>query len=465
MSDIIYPTLDLFLYDLRNGLGDSQKEIGNNRETFQTKLPKDVQQNLFELDTDFDAEYVRLLASETSDFAGGSKPFLMKGYYYPVRIGDTYGLLLDCSVDNKTEAQTVSCIAALKKEILEVQLNNQTPSIGQTWMISGQLPSAATKTTEEIEQVAKTCYNSLMPDSKWEHDLEGKGEFLGATIFELWRYRLLMKEENKNPANIQSIQDNQHVFIVLYPDEETAKKGAAFYDDWLRLFCYRNKILWAYGQSRLLKQSSGLNFIKIQSSLQFLKPEQPKLPDFKKLQKTLQQVQDTLTAYIIQLNELDFQTLTIDINLSNYAKRLDTIDKKAGEKLEFLRKFSEIGSKKYLLQVQKDSENLQLGLRLQEDLIIAIRSRVEVEKAERESIFQNSVAIVGVGLGATSILAALPGFQEIAKNDTLKSGLSNYMPVPDAWLTLTVALIYSAGSALIFGTLTGIIIWLRQRFR
>jgi hypothetical protein len=39
MNDIIYPTLDLFLYDLRNGLGESQDEINNNQADSQKKFP------------------------------------------------------------------------------------------------------------------------------------------------------------------------------------------------------------------------------------------------------------------------------------------------------------------------------------------------------------------------------------------------------------------------------------------
>jgi hypothetical protein len=37
----------------------------------------------------------------------------------------------------------------------------------------------------------------------------------------------------------------------------------------------------------------------------------------------------------IDLNRLEFQNRTIDINLSNYKKRLERIEEKAGSKLEF----------------------------------------------------------------------------------------------------------------------------------
>ena len=38
MTDLIYPNLFLFLYDLREGLGESQKDLEKNRKIFLSKL-------------------------------------------------------------------------------------------------------------------------------------------------------------------------------------------------------------------------------------------------------------------------------------------------------------------------------------------------------------------------------------------------------------------------------------------
>ncbi|MFB2979855.1 hypothetical protein [Microseira sp. BLCC-F43] len=58
-------------------------------------------------------------------------------------------------------------------------------------MISGSLPQTDAKNPEYI---AKYCYKALRHDTNWKQDLEGQGMFLGATIFELSRYRLVIKE-------------------------------------------------------------------------------------------------------------------------------------------------------------------------------------------------------------------------------------------------------------------------------
>ena len=39
MNKLIYPTLDLFIYDLREGLGENTEEIAENLEYFQRRLP------------------------------------------------------------------------------------------------------------------------------------------------------------------------------------------------------------------------------------------------------------------------------------------------------------------------------------------------------------------------------------------------------------------------------------------
>ncbi|MEJ1936239.1 hypothetical protein WDZ92_39105, partial [Nostoc sp. NIES-2111] len=81
----------------------------------------------------------------------------------------------------------------------------------------------------------------------------------------------------------------------------------------------------------------------------------------------------------------------------------------------FLTEFSKLVKDKYRLQITKDSENLERGLKLLSDTINAVRSRVEVEKAERDRNFQDFVSLLAVGWTFGSFVAALPGLGE--KND------------------------------------------------
>lgn len=105
---------------------------------------------------------------------------------------------------------------------------------------------------------------------------------------------------------------------------------------------------------------------------------------------------------------LAFQKQVIDINLTNYQTRLEIIKQKldANSQLDFLNKFSDLATKKYMVQIDKDSENMQLGFRLLEDNINAVRSRIELAKAERDRSFQEFVAVVGAGIAGVSFAPA-----------------------------------------------------------
>lgn len=116
----------------------------------------------------------------------------------------------------------------------------------------------------------------------------------------------------------------------------------------------------------------------------------------------------TMTA---ELYQLEFQSGIIEINLSNYQKSLETIQErlpaisgKAENNLSFLDKFTKLVKDKYLLQIAKDSDNLKRILKLQEDTINAVRSRVEMAKAERDRNFQDAIAILGVGRSVASFV-------------------------------------------------------------
>ncbi|MGB7444532.1 MAG: hypothetical protein WA919_25990 [Coleofasciculaceae cyanobacterium] len=433
MTDIIYPTLDLFVYDLRNALGEGHDELQKNREFFQAKLPSDTHDILFQKDTVFEDEYIELL-SKVKGFQTSNEPYPLGGYYYPVRLNDMYGLLLDCSVNNQTDAQPAESFKELKAE-LEQRLNHQPVTMGQTWMISGWLPQSEEQSPEAI---AQACYKALMPGSNWERNLEGQGQFLGATVFELSHYRIVIPEGGASPQTIPNSQENQHVIIIIYPDKETAEKSANFYHHWLRLFSYRHKILWSYAQSRLLKRAIKNRSADIEKHRQAISQHQSNYQE-EQLRDVLKRVQNNMNFYTIELYQIEFQGGIIDINLSNYQKRLETIQerlkttkKNTEDDLSFFDKFPKLVKGKYLLQIAKDSENLKRILKLQEDTINAVRSRVEVEKAERDRNFQDVIAILGVGWSVASFLPS----SEKEKEKVCKTESKSEVPFPQSLIPM-----------------------------
>ncbi len=91
MADLIYPNLFLFLYDLRESLGESPEDLEKNRQIFASKLPENLHNVLFKLDGVIETEYLELLTQRIEYFRDDIPD---EGYYYPVRLNDTYGLLI-----------------------------------------------------------------------------------------------------------------------------------------------------------------------------------------------------------------------------------------------------------------------------------------------------------------------------------------------------------------------------------
>jgi hypothetical protein len=171
------------------------------------------------------------------------------------------------------------------------------------------------------------------------------------------------------------------------------------------LFCYRHKITWAYHQSRLIKEALFNHYKKVEDNAEIIKNTQGSKVSLTRLQKLFDDIQNILNKYTINLLNLSFQKQIIDINLINYRTRLEIIKQKAGEEsdLKFLDQFSNLAEKKYLPQIAKDNENMQLGLQLLETNINALRSQIELEKSERDRDFQNLVTVVAIGISVAAL--------------------------------------------------------------
>ncbi len=364
MYKIIDPTLDLFLYDLGYGLGEDENQQKNNYNYFLAKMPKKCrlshEETLNKNNQNIESEFIELLKTkndndkETRYLLTINNNERFNGFYYPVRLlGDTYGLLVECSFKDDQIPYPLENLKTLKYHIYEILQKNyednntnngkQTieyphPTIGQTWMMSGKLPPLLYPDPEEI---AKKCYEKLIPHGNVDRDLKGKGTFLGGYIFEFWRYELQMEkvqgedEKHKPKQPIKYIPSNAHVIIALYPSAFYANPDIKqnpfdyLYEDWMRLFSYRAKIMWAYGQSRDLERRIKGKFEEIQTKLKEVRDASEERPSIKNIQEILKTVSRLQGEYEDDLIAFKFQFTTIEVNLNNYKKRLKLIRQKA----------------------------------------------------------------------------------------------------------------------------------------
>ena len=464
MTKLHYPTLDLFLYDLREGLGQTPAEIDQNRRRFQQKLPEINAEDFNQRDEQFfEPEFVQLFGEQRwHDFESETHD----GYYYPVRIADTYGLLLDCSLKNLQLDADLQWLKDLQAYV-NVKVDKQAGTLGQTWMFSAKLPNVP---LNKHEALAKQCYEALMPGANYAANKIGHNDFFGGSLFELWQYTS-PKSANKQLSDCMSVdeKENHHVIIIFYPNKAAAKKAASsLYLDWLRLLMYRHKMMWAYRQSRCLKQLLKQDFIEIQACIKKVSESSTPHLNFKALQETLRKMWEVFPRYTTKVGWLEAQCRTLEINLGNYQKRLATVAEKSGQTTLILENFAEIVRSKYSLQMQKDHAYFQQGSKLLDDSVRYIQAMVAIEEEKRERAFQGTIATWGIGLAAGAIVASVSGhFPTVVENVALQNPIGSWLLerlfIPQAWLAPSISLVLSIGAAVVAGLVTKIVIWLRRR--
>jgi len=405
---LIYPTVDLFVYDLADGIGQNEDKISQNRVQFGQKIygdkisATDLEQ-LKQAETET-AEYIELLGDKK--FAAFESP--LDGYAYPVKIGDTYAAQFDLSgkiepdADKRFAPKKIDCLKSLKQQV--ISRVNPAATIGQSWLVWGQL----TADDQDALTIAKDCYTKLelFPNAKWDRDLKATGKFSDADFYELWL----------PPGDRGKIEQNYHVLICLFPYNngqaisDISKTVAKLYVHLMRLFAFRNKVIWAYTQSRQLKTDLKDAARTIQQIVTQL-PQQVNAPkvDLKELQQSLVDALTIFSVYANYISRLEEQENTIKTNLKNYKRRLETIGKDMGndaEAFKFLSSFSDFAKQKYVWQVAADNRSLTAGLRLLENAIQTIEGIIEIERAKSDRTLNVTIGAVGMGIGISGVVAS-----------------------------------------------------------
>jgi len=432
MLKLVDPTLNLFSYTLKQGLGVGEPETRKVYVKFLDALAEQLHQKLnVSFTPEQKQKFLALQEKTVADlpFTGNLNNQQVKGRYRRWNVSDNYQLFFDGYVDGEYQAdQVIKLIESLQYLIPEPpKLEN----IGKTWMLSGWLESG---TNLEGTEFAKLVYKCL-----FEKDgvSQGSGEFLGGKVVEFWG---------------DKIEDNCQLLVILYPDEAAFRECSNFYLGWLDLLCYRHKIIWAYEKSLLLKDRLVSNYNQI---------VEMRNTSHLNLQK-LMDAMGKLSQFAIDLNYLELQYSTIKVNLEKYENKLAEIQAKAKptDDLQFLQDFCDRAKQHYPKQIQKDIDNFRPCLEILQSLTDTIRGTVEIRKAESDRNFQAVVGIVGVGLSTGGTVAsAAAGFPtEIQANHTINTAINTLVPIFEPGSGLRVILGFSILSGVAASLVTAIII-------
>ncbi|MCT7949131.1 hypothetical protein NG798_04970 [Ancylothrix sp. C2] len=411
MTDIIDPTLDLFLYHKRGAGGDEETEIAKNQANFAANFPDNVKPDFTKESTAESTEYLPLLKPSSTIPDIEDNGYKIPADYYAVLLADTYGLFYTSCLTDDTTPQDISCLQNLKK-----QVTDKSGDIGKTWMIS-----ACLQTGDNAETVAKDIYEKTFPGMRWQNKQDGK--FFNADIFEI-----------SQPPTAGKSREESHVLIILFPTAEDKAKLGKLTKTLIKLLCYRHKIIWSYQQTRECKHELQKVYQSIRNTIEGIRGKfntnELTHDQLNELEKILKTNLANLYDYGNQLNSLEMYKQTIEVNLNNYKLAVKTVSDKVGvgqNNLKFLEDFSELTEKKYSQQIDKDYASLSPGLRLLENLINTIRGIVEIEQTQINSRietqnrnFQNLVAVAGVGISTASLTATgiAPLIQQITTPPT-----------------------------------------------
>lgn len=422
---LVYPTLNLYLYDIRAGLGQNDEDIQKNRADFKRKLrliSEENQRILDHLDQETEKEYLELFDKNRVNSLPSDSNFPKHdGYYYPVRFNDSYGLLLNCSLAENQKTNDLTWLKSLQ-QLVENRVSSEKGTLGETWFFSAQLENL-----EQSEKLATKIYQKLIPDANATDNLIGKSDFLNGEIFEY----------AKN-------YDNKHHVIISFYSEETQEQE--FFSDWMRLLFYRHKITWAYNQSRQLVKLLKQGAINIQTTEQQLRNStNNKKLDSQQLQNTLNDAWSILSEYSTRLDELNDQIHTIEINLNNYQKRLNRLSEKSKSSLKVFENFHDLAEVKYYKQVQNDYKAFSPKLRRLENLINYIRASVAIREETRDRELLHTATFLGVGLAVGAIVSSV-----IEQAPLIEAA--------EGWSKFGLSLGISIGLAI----LAGFVVWWKQ---
>ncbi|MEA5467731.1 hypothetical protein [Spirulina sp. 06S082] len=389
---LIYPTIDLFLYDLRDGLGDSQEAIDRKRETFWRRLPNG-DRALVEKEEEKEGSFIELLPKKYQPL-----PDNKNGFYYPVKLNDTLALQIDYSANlqGSTQPCKIKTLAENKKFIISDR-QGKPGTLGETWLIWGQLAEI----DQNLEETAKQCY-AVFSNEPWQSDLNNRSQFKQAELFEISPFST--PSLNSHPFN--------HIVICLFPancsPQEVKTTIQTLYRELIKFFSYYHKIHWIYNQSSHVKKDLKNASRQIQETVKNL-PDRvlQKSVDLQKLQQNLTSTLTLFSVYASSLSTLEEYKYAIAVNLDNYDKSLQRLNlTNPGKTSSLFEPFRDYAREKYQPQITTDYNSASASLTLLENTIKTIEGIIQLEQTKRDRHLNKTIFVVSAGIGTASASAS-----------------------------------------------------------
>ncbi|MBD2335478.1 hypothetical protein H6G64_00535 [Calothrix sp. FACHB-156] len=342
-----------------------------------------------------------------------SNSLLIKGFAYPLRLYDSYGLWLNFRCpetdenDQRTEDVEIQIFRQLNPD--NCLLLTGSNFLGETLIITAWLSSEQDPQDQKaLKNLADDCLKAFFPNNYPIPPFARSATLFNNPIFE---YGLFSQLTNY-----------RHILVWFFQDTEADEKFNSYQEQLLDLFFFRTKVVKAFQKSREVYEDTNKYYAKIEkeiNNLQQLNDDKilsdEQLEAFSNKLKTLPKM---ALDYANLLRYLEAYQNTIAINGRNYADRLQQIRGIVkDEDISFLEKFSLENCPDFQEQIKAELGYFTHGSSLLDKAIASIRGRVEIDRTKSDRLAENkkeksdrnlqiTILAVGTGIGAGGIMAS-----------------------------------------------------------
>ncbi len=326
-----------------------------------------------------------------------SEGFPFSGRVYPVRLHDTYAADFALLPDQEQEID-VSQLSQFNPGGCLLPGHIQA-SLGQTLFLYAKPADNA----PADQSLADACVAGLLqgPDIP---PCNGRGRLFGSPIFEY-------EDATYNPL------ERRHILVWLYAHHQTLELTYRAYHVQMNLLCCRNKILFAWHQSRESNENARQLYSKLEAQISRFSPS-----DTARLRTLLTEMPADELDYARHIRNLRDHSTAINANIRNYAGSLEKIRSlslpESKDDLAFFDAFRDNARGQFLCQIRTDLSYLIPGQQLSQQLIQTIRGIVEIDtlnqlgeneksSSKRQERLEIIVASIVVMLEMATISAAI----------------------------------------------------------
>lgn len=326
--------------------------------------------------------------------------FKINANLQPFLLNDTYAVDLTLFPESPNIAIDIPQLQHFQP--LFLLPTNIQASLGQTLWIYGEVDKS-----EDCDTLAKKFAIALVAGTNLNPVLLNKAELFGSLLFE---YQALDPVEPDNPA-----KQCQILIVINNNQSQTVMLAATAYDWLLKLLWCYHKILYIYHLARQRYQEAREIYSDLENKIQafntLTSATQTQLSDLKSLMAKIPQKSFDYTRC---LQDLQTHQTAITTNITNYEICLDKIKTIGGNSPQSWQDFLNKECQKWQKQIQTDINYLAPGQELFGQFVDTIRGIVETqqaerdrEQAERDRSLENTIQILGIGLGGGAIVSGV----------------------------------------------------------